>query len=70
MLTTSMVFKTELERLLHKAAAEQAEIITAPHAIVDFAAYKHHVGVIAGLRMALELSEEAQSIINKRERGA
>lgn len=70
MLTTSMTFRVELEQLLEKAVAEQVEIITAPHALVDFGAYKHHVGVIAGLKLALELCDEANSIINKRERGA
>jgi hypothetical protein len=69
-LTTSMVFKTELERLLKEAVAAQIEIITAPHAVVDFANYKHHVGMIAGLRLARELSDLAESIVNERERGA
>lgn len=70
MLTTSMVFRAELEQLLAKAVAEQIEIISAPHALVDFSAYKHHVGVIAGLKIAIDLCDEANSIINKRERGA
>lgn len=65
-----MVFRTELEQLLRKAVVERVEIITQPHAVVDFAAYKHHVGVIEGLKMALELCDEAETIINKRERGA
>jgi len=69
-LTTSMVFKTELENLLAKAIETQVEVISAPHAVVDFPNYKYHVGIIAGLRQALEMAEEAESVINKRERGA
>lgn len=69
MLTTSMVFKTEFERLLEEAIKTQVEIITAPHAVVDFANYKHHIGMIAGLRLARELSDMAESILNERERG-
>lgn len=69
MLTTSMVFKVELEKLLRQAIEDEVEILMAPHAIVDFASYKHHVGTITGLRKALELTDEAESLINKRERG-
>lgn len=32
----------------------------------DFSTFKHHVGIIEGLRMALELSEEAETIVNQR----
>jgi len=69
-LTTSMAFKAELARLLQQAIAEQVDVITAPHTMTDFGAYKHHIGIVAGLRSALELLEEAESIVNKRERGA
>jgi hypothetical protein len=69
-LTTSMVFKTELENLLAKAIEHQVEVMSSPHAVVDFPNYKYHVGIITGLRQALELAEEAESVINKRERGA
>lgn len=69
MLTTSMVFKTELENLIDKAIKDQVEILTGNHTVNDLGAYKYHVGIVAGLRLAAELSDEAQTIINKRERG-
>lgn len=65
-----MVLRAEFEQLLKNAVAEQADVIMAPHAIADIGTYKHHVGIVTGLRLALDLLEEAQSNINKRERGA
>jgi hypothetical protein len=35
----------------------------------DFSAYRHQVGVIDGLKMAIRLMEEADSIANGKERG-
>jgi hypothetical protein len=70
MLTTSTVFRAELEKLITEAINYQIEIISSPNAVIDFQVYKHHLGFIAGLRHVLELCDEAESNINKRERGA
>lgn len=43
-------------------------LVTA-HSNLDFAGYKHHVGIIQGLQRALELIEEAETMINTGERG-
>lgn len=69
MLTTSMVFKTELQKAIADAISFQTDKIINPHGASDFSEYKHYVGVVAGLRQALELIEEVESVINKRERG-
>lgn len=69
MLTTSMAFKAELQKAIAEAIDFQTDIISSPHAISDFSEYKHYVGVVAGLRKALELCEEVETAINKRERG-
>ena len=35
----------------------------------DYSSYRHHVGKIEGLRAALELCDEAQSVVNGKDRG-
>jgi hypothetical protein len=69
LLRISTAFKAELEKLIQQAINDQVEVITARESVIDFPSYKYHVGLIAGLKMAQELSDEAESIINKRERG-
>jgi hypothetical protein len=70
LLTTSMAFKAELVKLILKLIDERKDIIASGNGVDDFSKYKHQVGFIAGLAATLELCEEAETTINKRERGA
>lgn len=70
LLTTSMAFKAELINLILKLINERKDILASGNGVEDFSRYKYHVGFIAGLAATLELCEEAETTINKRERGA
>jgi hypothetical protein len=64
MLTFNVSVTQELERLISDEI--QTLILTISHGnVVDHSDYKHKVGMIAGLRMALELCETATSNIQR-----
>jgi hypothetical protein len=67
MLTFHAVYLNEYKKLLSEEIQRLMEIVLTNHAIVDFPAYKHQIGVIEGLKKALELSEEADAIANGRD---
>lgn len=68
-----LTFQSHLIQVTQNLIKEDIEmkkngLITA-HINLDFSGYKHQVGVIQGLQRALELIEEAETIINTGERG-
>lgn len=65
-----MAFKAEFLALLLKLIDDRKDVLASGNGVEDFPRYKHDVGYIAGLKAALELCEEAETTINKRERGA
>lgn len=67
MLTFHASYLHHYKQLIDEALQRVMETVTSNHAITDFSAYKYQVGVLDGLKMALELSEEADAIANGRE---
>lgn len=66
MLTISVLYRSELEKLIEQEVQRLMENIVVGHAAIDFPEYKHQVGIIEGLRIALELCEQAQSIVDRK----
>lgn len=67
MLTFHAQYLYEYKKLLDEEIQRLMEILLNNHAISDFPTYKHQIGVIEGLKKALELSDEADAIANGRE---
>ena len=68
MLTYQAFYQHELRKLLLAEMDRLKENLSLGLSTPDFAAYRHQVGMIEGLRRALELSDEAESIANGAER--
>lgn len=66
MLTRNVLFRAELEKLIEQEVQRLMENVVVGHATIDFPAYKHQVGVIDGLRIAMELCEQAQTIVDRK----
>lgn len=62
MLTYSDLWQHEFKKLILTELERLATIITSPTGPKDHAEYKQYVGQIQGLRRAIELAEEAQTI--------
>jgi hypothetical protein len=62
-------YQYELQKLINIDIDRLKEDLVSSYKITgfDFSAYRHHVGKIEGLRMALELCEEAEAITNGKE---
>ena len=69
MLTFNTLFERELKKLIVASIEERKENLSTGLATIDFPTYKHQVGIITGLRMALELCEEATAICSREDRG-
>jgi len=67
MLTFHSLYTEQYKKLIEEELQRLMESLTTNGAITDFSAYKHRVGVIEGLKRALELSEEADAIANGRD---
>jgi hypothetical protein len=67
-LTYNSQFEKELKKLIELAIDEKKELVSTGLGTIDFPTYKHQVGIILGLRMALELCDEATLAIERRER--
>jgi hypothetical protein len=65
MQTYSSLFEKELAKLI-VAEIERMQDVLSNGAATDYADYRHHVGIIQGLRRALEYCEDAQSIMSQR----
>lgn len=66
MLTRNILFRDELQKLIEDEVQRLMENVVVGHAAIDFPEYKHQVGVIEGLRVALELCETAQTIVDRK----
>lgn len=66
MFTRNDLFRSELEKLVEGEVQRLMENIVVGHTAIDFPEYKHQVGIIEGLRIALELCEQAQSIVDRK----
>lgn len=69
MLTLNTLFERELKKLITSAVEDWKDNLSTGLATIDFPTYKHQVGIIAGLRMALEMCDEAATVCNREERG-
>jgi hypothetical protein len=64
MSTITSYYQYELQKLLEAAIQSQMETLAAGH-FQDFAAYQKAVGNIMGLRVAVELMDEADKIMRE-----
>ena len=65
MLTQQLYFQNELHKLIEAEIERRKDNVIAAHQAVgfDFSAYKHQVGIIEGLRLAISLIEDAETIV-------
>ena len=68
MLTFNTLFERELKKLIASAIEDRKENLSTGLATIDFPTYKHQVGIITGLRMALEACDEATAICSRENR--
>ena len=68
--TYQAYYQYELKKLLNAEIERIKETLVSSYQIegFDFSAYRHQVGRIEGLRMAVELCDEAEAVVNGRER--
>jgi len=66
--TYSSYYQHELSKLIIEEVERRKEQLITASSTFDFPAYRHHVGIIEGLRTALELCDEAERIANGGER--
>jgi hypothetical protein len=69
MLTFQAFYQHELHKLIMSEIERLQDNLATGLSTPDFSAYRHQVGVIDGLKMAIRLMEEADSIANGTERG-
>jgi len=67
-LTYNRLFGSELKKLIEQAVEDRKENLSTGLATIDFPTYKHQVGIITGLRMAIAMFEEAVTICDRKER--
>jgi|TARA_R110000868_G_scaffold176318_2_gene413878 hypothetical protein len=67
--TYQAYYQYELKKLLNEHIERIKETLVSSYQIngFDFSGYRHHVGRVEGLRMALELCDEAEAIVNGKE---
>jgi hypothetical protein len=65
MLTYATHLQSVIEKLIREEIDTKTKMLVSAHQSLDFADYKHHVGVVQGLERALELVEEAESVANQ-----
>jgi hypothetical protein len=67
--TYQAYYQYELKKLITAEIERLKETLVSSYQITgfDFSAYRHHVGKVEGLRMALELCDEAEAIVNGKE---
>lgn len=68
MLTYNAQFEKELKQLINQTIEEKKDNLSNGLSTVDFATYKHQVGIIQGLRLALEMCDEATLAVERRKR--
>jgi len=67
-LTQNSQFEKELKQLIQQTIEEKKEFLSTGLSAIDYPAYKHQVGMIQGLRLALEMCDEASLAIERRKR--
>lgn len=69
MLTYQAHFISQLKKMIREEIQRSTEIIANPNsaAIPDYAQFRFHVGIVQGLRMAEELCDEAEAVIDGRD---
>ena len=67
--TYQAYYQYELKKLLNEHIERIKETLVSSYQIngFDFSGYRHHVGRVEGLRLALELCDEAEAIVNGKE---
>ena len=67
--TYQAYYQYELKKLINAEIERLKEALVSSYQIdgFDFSGYRHHVGRVEGLRMALELCDEAEAIVNGKE---
>jgi hypothetical protein len=65
--TVSDVVVAEWKKLIDETLHQAIEITLNPHAIREIEEYRWRVGLVGGLRLSLELFEQAQEIVAKRD---
>jgi hypothetical protein len=68
--TYQAYYQYELKKSIEESVERLKEALVTSYQIegFDFSAYRHQIGRIEGLRMALDLCDEAEAIVNGRER--
>jgi hypothetical protein len=64
MQTNYTFFQSELEKLIKSEIDHLKDQLVTGHSTFEFPTYKYNVGKINGLQSALELIDEAWSIVN------
>jgi hypothetical protein len=67
MLTFHALYVDQYQKLIEEEISRLLEVILSNNAIHDFPSYKYRLGVIDGLKKALEISQEADAIANGRD---
>lgn len=67
--TYQAYYQYELKKLINAEIERIKETLVSSYQIegFDFSGYRHQVGRVEGLRMALELCEDAEAIVNGKE---
>lgn len=65
MLTYTAHLQSVIEKLIREEIDTKTKMLVSAHQSIDYAAYKHQVGVVQGLERALALVEEAESVVSK-----
>lgn len=67
--TYQAYYQYELKKLINEHIERVKESLVSSYQIegFDFSSYRHQVGRVEGLRMALELCDEAEAIANGKE---
>ncbi len=67
MLTFHALYVDQYQKLIEEEISRLLETILSNNAIQDFPSYKYRLGVIDGLKKALEISQEADAVANGRD---
>ena len=66
--TYQTYYQYELGKLLREEIDRITTQITSEYELVsDYASYRYHIGLIKGLRRALELCDDAEAVVNGKE---
>lgn len=68
--TYQAYYQYELKKLINENIERIKESLVSSYQIegFDFSNYRHQVGRVEGLRLALELCEDAEAIVNGKEK--